>query len=207
MLKSNSNSSSSSDLPLMISPLTSAPIELFSVVRSKPHLQMSFDRNCNADLQNRFWTLFNYAASFTNYAYTYLTKANCDSHYVTYFGQYQSSARWSLATRNFLNIKTNLDRQLFSITCEQNCNQYVVAFVYPNDRTHLIHLCPWLYQQDLNFQGATFVHELSHYDDIAATRDHVYGDAQAIQLARNFPDKALNNAENHGFFARARPTC
>jgi len=207
LLSSVKSNSSSSDIPLSVSPLITESIEIFSIHATKPHLQMAFDRNCNQDLQNRFWTLFTPAVQFTNAATSYLQRANCDALYVTYFGYYQSTNRWNTALYHFQNIQRNLNAQSFSIICDTTCQQYVVAFVYANDRSHQIHLCPWLYQQPLEVQGNTLIHELSHFDDVAGTRDHVYGDGPARQLALTNPDKALNCAENHGTFAMKRPYC
>jgi len=206
-LLSSTNSNSSSGIPLSLAPLTSQVVQIFSQHASKPHLQMGFNPNCNQDIRNRFWALYSPASQNTNNALSYLQRAQCDFHYNLYFGFYQGTNRWATASWHFQNIKRNIDIQSFAITCETTCQQYVVAFVYPNDRSHLIHLCAWLFQQPVDFQGSTLIHELAHFDDVAGTRDHGYGEEAARNLARTNPDMALNNAENHGLFAKIKPYC
>ena len=48
----------------------------------------------------------------------------------------------------------------------------------------------------------TIAHELSHFNDIAGTRDLTYGDQNALNLARTNSAQAMHNAENYGMFIR-----
>lgn len=52
--------------------------------------------------------------------------------------------------------------------------------------------------QDRNERFNTITHEISHR--VLGTVDYVYGDKKALRLARNEPEKALNCAENWGYF-------
>ena len=54
-------------------------------------------------------------------------------------------------------------------------------------------------------RGGTLLHELSHFDVVAATDDHVYGQAGAAELARTAPDRAVNNADSHEYFGENTP--
>lgn len=48
-------------------------------------------------------------------------------------------------------------------------------------------------------------HEMSHFDSIGGTDDHVYGDGNAKNLAKTDPDKALENADNFEYFVEGVP--
>ncbi|MFC0571790.1 M35 family metallo-endopeptidase [Paraburkholderia solisilvae] len=79
-----------------------------------------------------------------------------------------------------------------------------MAHVFPNDRSHTIHVRPHMLDPVFgkNTPEITLAHELSHFDDIGGTRDHIYGDRNALTLARTNSATAMNNAENYGMFIR-----
>ena len=54
-------------------------------------------------------------------------------------------------------------------------------------------------------KGGTLIHEMSHFDVVASTNDWVYGTAAARNLASTDPAKALDNADNHEYFAENTP--
>ena len=49
------------------------------------------------------------------------------------------------------------------------------------------------------------VHELSHFNVVAATDDHAYGQSSAASLAISNPTMALDNADSHEYFAENTP--
>ena len=54
-------------------------------------------------------------------------------------------------------------------------------------------------------KGGTIIHELSHFNVVAGTDDHAYGQTAAKRLAKRSPKKALDNADNHEYFAENTP--
>jgi peptidyl-Lys metalloendopeptidase len=49
------------------------------------------------------------------------------------------------------------------------------------------------------------VHETSHFNVVAGTRDLTYGQVKAKKLATSDPDKTLQNADSHEYFAENDP--
>lgn len=49
------------------------------------------------------------------------------------------------------------------------------------------------------------LHEATHYEDGAGTRDHEYGRDKARELARNDPKGAQNNADSYEYYAETTP--
>jgi peptidyl-Lys metalloendopeptidase len=49
-------------------------------------------------------------------------------------------------------------------------------------------------------QGGVIVHEASHYDAGGGTDDHEYGEVPALDLAKDDPEKARNNADNIEYY-------
>ncbi|MFT4636565.1 MAG: peptidyl-Lys metalloendopeptidase [Chitinophagales bacterium] len=54
-------------------------------------------------------------------------------------------------------------------------------------------------------KAGTIIHELSHFNILGGTVDNVYGQSAARSLARNNPSSAINNADNHEYFAENTP--
>ena len=50
-------------------------------------------------------------------------------------------------------------------------------------------------------KAGTLVHETSHFNVVAGTNDYVYGATGAHNLAVSDPSRAINNADNHEYFA------
>ncbi len=76
------------------------------------------------------------------------------------------------------------------------------AYVYPNDNSKI-----YLGQEfghapvsGYDSTAGTLAHEISHFNDVGGTDDHVYGQVGAIRLADQSSDKALDNADNYQYF-------
>ena len=54
-------------------------------------------------------------------------------------------------------------------------------------------------------KGGTLIHEMSHFNVVAGTNDHVYGQVGARNLALTNPTAALDNADNHEYFGENTP--
>ncbi|MDF0607138.1 type VI secretion system tip protein VgrG [Neisseriaceae bacterium TC5R-5] len=77
------------------------------------------------------------------------------------------------------------------------------AYVYRDDKDHKIYLgklfdnAPLIGQDS---KAGTLAHEMSHFNDILGTRDHMYGRDNCLQLAIDDPIKAISNADNFEMF-------
>jgi len=49
-------------------------------------------------------------------------------------------------------------------------------------------------------KSGTLCHEMSHFNSVGATKDHVYGTSNSNALAKADPDKALTNADNFEYY-------
>jgi len=124
--------------------------------------------------------------------------------YTTWFGAYTQS-RYNTVNNNFLAIADAMDNAGVTFNCK--CKQPYFAYVYPND-PYKIYLCKVFWQVNLtgtDSQAGTLIHEMSHFDVVAATDDYVYGQTGAISLAKTDPDLAVNNADSHEYFAENTP--
>ena len=54
-------------------------------------------------------------------------------------------------------------------------------------------------------KAGTLVHETSHFTVVAGTDDHVYGQTGAHNLAVSNPTNAVDNVDNHEYFAENTP--
>jgi uncharacterized Zn-binding protein involved in type VI secretion len=86
------------------------------------------------------------------------------------------------------------------------------AHVDPTDTAaHNIYLDPKFWRappEGADSQGGTLAHEVSHFNDVGGTDDHVYGSANAARLAQKDPAKAMNNADNYEYFMEdVQKTC
>jgi peptidyl-Lys metalloendopeptidase len=54
-------------------------------------------------------------------------------------------------------------------------------------------------------KSGTIIHELSHFNIIAGTRDNVYSQNACRQLAIDNPSVAITTADNHEYFAENTP--
>lgn len=167
---------------------------------------------CSSSQTSIVNTAITNAITASNNALNYMKQSTirCTSTYEKWFGTYTSS-RWNKIKTDFTNIYSRLNSKSFNIDC--TCKQPgTYAFVYPNDPTHTIHLCPVFWdatsnKYSYNSQPGTLTHEMSHFDDVAATEDYQYGVTGCITLASDSPNVAVDNADSHEYFQESDPTC
>ncbi len=124
--------------------------------------------------------------------------------YSTWFGAADSS-RQSTVKTHFRNIYNVLNTE--NITFDCSCNEDFIAYVYPSE-PYTIYLCNdfWnIATSGTDSKSGTLIHETSHFEVVAHTVDHVYGQPKAKQLAIDYPNKAIYNADNHEYFAENSP--
>lgn len=159
---------------------------------------------CTTTQQN---TLINARAAASNYATdskNYLYANNTGPRYTTWFGTVTTS-RYNTVTSHFTSISTAWDTAGVNFDC--TCRQNYYAYVYPN-KPYYIYLCKVFWTAPLtgtDSKAGTLIHEMSHFTVVASTDDYVYGQTGAMDLAITSPDKAVDNADNHEYFAENNP--
>ncbi|OON60993.1 peptidase M35 [Massilia sp. KIM] len=124
--------------------------------------------------------------------------------YTTWFGAFEAQ-RAARVRANFTAIKDAFETKPLQIDC--GCDEPYFAYVYPA-RPYTIYVCKAFWAAaptGTDSRGGTLVHELSHFDVVAGTDDHVYGQAGAAELARSAPERAVNNADSHEYFGENTP--
>lgn len=77
------------------------------------------------------------------------------------------------------------------------------AYVYPND-DQKVYLDKAFWKapaKGTDSKAGVLSHEMSHFNSVGATKDHVYGAANSKALAKADPDKALTNADNFEYYS------
>jgi len=92
------------------------------------------------------------------------------------------------------------------------CRPNVFAYVYPTQTSQMIQMCPFTFTYKVESEKMqTIIHELSHFDHIGVNeaggsqkgeRDEAYGESKCKALAQDQPIRAMNNADNIGYFVR-----
>jgi peptidyl-Lys metalloendopeptidase len=136
----------------------------------------------------------------------YLAGNTVGARYTTWFGAY-TSARWGTASQHFVAIDSAMDQSAGQVKINCGCNQSYYAYVYPT-RPYEIFVCRAFWNAPLtgtDSKAGTLIHEMSHFNAVAGTDDHVYGQSGAKSLAISDPAAALDNADNHEYFAENNP--
>lgn len=131
------------------------------------------------------------------------------NRYNTWFGSY-TRKRYDRVSENFERIHDILaNRQVtFDCHCDPSVGFNVIAYIEIPNINYKVHICNLFWFQQLTgirSQSGILVHEISHFDDSANTRDHVYEKFSSQSLAKTNPDKAIQNADNYEFFAENIP--
>ncbi len=126
-----------------------------------------------------------------------------DSAYKTWFGAY-TSARYSTVQSHFNSIYSAFNTKAVTFYCD--CTSSAYAYVYTN-QPYQIHLCNAFWNAPLtgiDSKAGTLIHEISHFTVVAGTQDYAYGTSACRDLAIKKPDRAVNNADSHEYFAETR---
>ncbi len=164
----------------------------------------SFTAKCITTKRSDIITARDQAVTYSVNALNYLLSGSTNVRYTTWFGSY-SSGRYSTATNNFTNIKNTLDGAAMTFDC--GCKKSYYAYVYPT-QPYKIYLCNAFWTSPMtgtDSKAGTLVHETSHFNVVAGTEDWAYGHSAAKNLAISDPNKAVNNADSHEYFAENTP--
>lgn len=129
---------------------------------------------------------------------------NYGARYGTWFGALDA-ARGAKVTSNFAAIRDAFENKPLKVDC--GCNEPYFAYVYPA-QPYTVYVCKAFWTAPLtgtDSRGGTLLHELSHFDVVAGTDDHVYGQQGAAEMARTNPERAINNADSHEYFGENTP--
>ena len=159
---------------------------------------------CTASQSSTITSAISAAKTMANSGVNYLNAGTNGSRYNKWFGTY-SSTRYATARSHFANIKDALDTKPIVVDC--SCRDSYYAYVYPT-QPYKIYVCNAFWTAPMSgtdSKGGTLVHELSHFNVVAATDDHAYGQSAAANLAISSPTTALDNADSHEYFGENSP--
>ncbi|KEP51998.1 deuterolysin metalloprotease (M35) family containing protein [Rhizoctonia solani 123E] len=132
------------------------------------------------------------------------------TRYTTWFGTF-STSRHNTVVSHYKDIGTDATNTNYDCTaCKSESGiDYESTFAYVNpDSPGKINLCGQFWSAPntgADSRAGTIVHENSHFTVNGGTEDHVYGQGAAKSLAQSDPDQAINNADNHEYFAENTP--
>lgn len=180
------------------------PFELAKQGSNPSPAGLSFS-NCTSSQSSTITSAISAAKTMANSSVNYLNAGTVGTRYKKWFGTY-SSTRYATARSHFSAIKTALDSKPVVVDC--SCRQSYYAYVYPT-QPYKIYVCNAFWSAPMtgtDSKGGTMIHELSHFNVVAATDDHAYGQSAAASLAISNPTRALDNADNHEYFAENTPS-
>ena len=160
---------------------------------------------CSSTQANTITSAKAAAANYSQNSWEYLRAGLTGPRYTTWFGTYDSR-RYSTVLGNFTAIDDALDTKTLNFNC--GCNQNYYAYVYPN-QPYNIYVCRVFWQAPTtgtDSKAGTIIHEVSHFNVVAGTDDVVYGQSGAKSLAISDPNKAIQNADSHEYFAENTPS-
>jgi peptidyl-Lys metalloendopeptidase len=116
-----------------------------------------------------------------------------------------NASRYTTATNHFNAIDAAFVNQPITIDC--GCKKTYYAYVYPT-QPYKIYVCKAFWtapNTGTDSRAGTLIHEMSHFNVVAGTDDHAYGQSAAKSLAISNPTNALDNADNHEYFSENTP--
>ncbi|MFT3895901.1 MAG: M35 family metallo-endopeptidase [Anaerolineales bacterium] len=164
----------------------------------------SFNK-CTTAQQSTLVTARSDASNYAANALAYLNGGTTGPRYTTWFGVYDA-ARYNTVKAHFSAISNAMDTKPVTFNC--SCKKKnVYAYVYAN-QPYTIYLCGVFWSTTAtgtNSRAGTLIHEMSHFTVVAGTDDWVYGQSGAKSLAISDPNKAIDNADSHEYFAENTP--
>ena len=172
------------------------------------HLEPTFS-GCTTARQTDLRTALDNAVTLAQNAGLALSGAGHCAHftgrrYAEWFGA-ATTARYATVSQHFAAISSALSGQTIKFNCD--CTDGSYAYVYPT-RPYEIFLCSKFWTAPMtgtDSKAGTLIHEMSHFNVVAATDDHVYGQGACRTLATSNPDNAIDNADSHEYFAENTP--
>jgi len=184
---------------------TDKPIERSASLVPQLNSSVAFSGRCTATQQSTILSAVGAASNYANGANTYLGGTpSATARYTTWFGAFATSG-WNTAKTHFAAIKDAFDNKPITVDC--GCKKTYYAYVYPA-KPYVIYVCKAFWSAPMtgtDSKAGTLIHEMSHFNAVAATDDWAYGQTAAKSLALSNPAKALDNADSHEYFAENTP--
>lgn len=167
---------------------------------------LSYTGRCTASQITQLQSAVTAATNYSTSSAAYLSGISSGTpRYTTWFGTY-SAANRATALDHFQKAASAFQTQALTLDC--SCKKKgTFAYVYP-DQPYKIYVCGAFWTAPMtgtDSKGGTLVHEMMHFTVIAGTDDWAYGQTNAKALAISDPIKALNNSDNHEYFAENTP--
>jgi peptidyl-Lys metalloendopeptidase len=167
--------------------------------------------NCSNSNVSSIGNALTNAQNYSTESYNFLvnlasTSRPTDARYTTWFGAYTSS-HYATVQSHYNSLKDAFAGQVFQLDCDCASDNSLYAFVYSNQPYH-VHLCGAFFAAPAtgtDSKAGTLVHETSHFTVVAGTSDYAYGQTACKKLATKTPNKAINNADSHEYFAENNP--
>jgi len=159
---------------------------------------------CSNTRQTQLSTAWGSSKTYATNAKNYLNAGSTGARYTTWFGAYNAT-RYSTVRSHFTAIENALVTKAIVFDC--TCTDSAYAYVYPT-QPYKIYLCNAFWSAPntgTDSRAGTLVHEMSHFNVVAGTDDHAYGQTAAKNLARTNPKKAVDNADSHEYFSENTP--
>lgn len=124
--------------------------------------------------------------------------------YKEWFGAYDKG-RYGTVNTHYDAIWDALANKQIEFTNDTDESAY--AYVYPT-QPYKIYLGKAFWTAPLtgtDSKAGAIVHETSHFNAVAGTDDHVYGQSGCRSLAKNNTADAIDNADSHEYFAENNP--
>ena len=159
---------------------------------------------CDSTQISRIQQAVSAAGTYAADSSSYLQSGKTGTRYTTWFGTYDAN-RYSRVRSNFSAISSAFQSAPLTFDC--GCKQNYYAYVYPS-QPYRIYLCRAFWAAPTtgtDSKAGTLVHEVSHFNVVAGTDDHAYGQSACKSLASSDPARAIDNADNHEYFAENTP--
>lgn len=160
--------------------------------------------SCSASRQSAIVSALSQAQTYADNAYSYLSAGTVGTRYTRWFGTY-TSGRYSTVRSHFNSIRNTVRNTRITFNCSCTDNYY--AYVYPNS-PYTVYLCNAFWSAPTagtDSKAGTIIHELSHFTVVAGTDDWAYGQTACRSLATSNPNRAVDNADSHEYFAENTP--
>ncbi|UVW27918.1 M35 family metallo-endopeptidase [Massilia sp. H6] len=183
---------------------TMLDIEAMKRAAEQPSTASLSYSKCTTSQQSTIASAMAAGTNMANSSDTYMQNGVIGTRYTKWFGA-NNSSRVATVKAHFAAIKDAFANKPVVVDC--GCNQNYYAYVYPT-QPYKIYVCKAFWTAPMtgtDSKGGTLVHEMSHFNVVAGTDDHVYGQTGAANLAISNPAQAVDNADSHEYFAENTP--
>jgi peptidyl-Lys metalloendopeptidase len=160
--------------------------------------------SCTASQQTTIASAISASKTMSDGSVNYMANTTMGPRYTKWFGTV-TATRQSTVKSHYTAIQDAFYNKPVVVDC--SCKQNYYAYVYPT-QPYRIYVCKAFWTAPMtgtDSKGGTLVHEMSHFNVVAGTDDHVYGQSGAASLAISDPNAAVDNADSHEYFAENTP--